>query len=68
MLKVYLAAIAVFHALLGGISLGRDPQITRFLRGTLRPATRTRVPAWDLPIFLQGLSRAPFEPLDSVSE
>ncbi|XP_026116256.1 uncharacterized protein LOC113094840 [Carassius auratus] len=69
-LKVYVAAISAFHAQVGGASLGRDPLISRFLRGTLRlrPATRSRVPAWDLAIVLEGLSRAPFEPLDSVSE
>ncbi|XP_026100385.1 uncharacterized protein LOC113071237 [Carassius auratus] len=69
-LKVYVAAISAFHAQVGGASLGRDPLISRFLRGTLRlrPATRSRVPAWDLAIVLEGLSRAPFEPLDLVSE
>ncbi|XDV39759.1 hypothetical protein PO909_008949 [Leuciscus waleckii] len=69
-LKVYVAAIAAFHVPVGGISLGRDPLITRFLRGTLRlrPATRTRMPAWDLALVLEGLSGAPFEPLESVSE
>ena len=69
-LKVYVAAIAAFHAPVGVTSLGRDPLITHFLRGLLRlrPATRTRVLAWDLAIVLEGLSRAPFEPLDSVSE
>ncbi|XDV35947.1 hypothetical protein PO909_005809 [Leuciscus waleckii] len=69
-LKVYVAAIAALHAPVGSTSLGRDPLIIRFLRGTLRlrPATRTRVPAWDLAIVLEGLSGAPFEPLESVSE
>lgn len=48
---------------LGGASLG-------FLHGTLRlrPAVRTRVRAWDLAIVLQGLSMAPFEPTEEVSE
>jgi hypothetical protein len=69
-LKVYVAAIEAFHALVGSTFLGRDPLITRFLRGTLRlrPATCTRVLAWDLAIVLEGLSGAPFEPLDLVSE
>ncbi len=50
------------------MSLGIDPLASHFLRGTLRlrPETRTRVPTWDLPIVLQGLSLAPFEPLEEV--
>ncbi|XP_048024136.1 LOW QUALITY PROTEIN: uncharacterized protein LOC125253920 [Megalobrama amblycephala] len=67
-LKVYVAAIAAYHTPLAGGSLGRDPLVTRFLRGTLRlrPAVRTRVPAWDLAVVLQGLSLAPFEPIEEV--
>ncbi len=44
------------------MSLGRAPLVSRFIRGTLglRPA------AWDLTIVLQGLSLAPFEPLEEV--
>ncbi len=65
-LKVYVAAISAYHIPLGGMSLGRDPLVSRFLHGTLRlrPAARTRVPTWDLTIVLQGLSLAPFEPLE----
>jgi len=68
MLKVYLAAIAAFQALVGGTFLGCYPLINSFLCGTLRlrPATCTRVPAWDLAIVLEGISGAPFEPLDLV--
>lgn len=69
-LKVYVAALAAYHAPSSGGSLGRHPLISRFLRGTLRlrPAVRTRVPAWDLAIVLEGLSLAPFEPIEEVSE
>ncbi len=35
-LKVYVAAISAYHISLGGMSLGRDPLVSRFLRGTLR--------------------------------
>ncbi|KAL0151133.1 hypothetical protein M9458_053646 [Cirrhinus mrigala] len=35
-LKVYVAAIAAYHAPLGGLSVGKDPLVTRFLRGALR--------------------------------
>ncbi|XP_048015910.1 C3a anaphylatoxin chemotactic receptor-like [Megalobrama amblycephala] len=50
-LKVYVAAISAFHAPLeGGFSVGRDPLVTRFLRGTLRLRL-----AWDLAVVLQGI-------------
>ncbi len=63
-----MAAISAYHIPLGGMSLGRDPLVSRFLCGTLRlrPAARTRVLTWDLAIVLQGLSLAPFEPLEEV--
>ncbi|XDV25212.1 hypothetical protein PO909_029164 [Leuciscus waleckii] len=69
-LKVYVAAIAAYHAPLGGASVGRHPWVTRFLRGTLRlrPAARSRVPTWDLAIVLEGLAMAPFEPIEEVPE
>ncbi len=35
-LKVYVAAISAYHIPLGGMSLGKDPLVSRFLRGTLR--------------------------------
>ncbi|KAI2664001.1 ORF V: Enzymatic polyprotein [Labeo rohita] len=35
-LKVYVAAISAYHAPLGGSSVGRNPLVTRFLRGALR--------------------------------
>ncbi len=67
-LKVYVAAISAYHIPLGGTSMGNEPLVSRFLHGTmrLRPAARTRVPTWDLAIVLQGLSLAPFEPLEEV--
>ncbi|KAL0154095.1 hypothetical protein M9458_050554 [Cirrhinus mrigala] len=34
-LKVYVAAISAYHAPLGGSSVGRNPLVTRFLRGVL---------------------------------
>ncbi len=67
-LNVNMAAISAYHIPLGGMSLGKDPLVSRFLCGTLRlrPAARTRVPTWDLAIVLQGISLAPFEPLEEV--
>ncbi|XDV38776.1 hypothetical protein PO909_008118 [Leuciscus waleckii] len=69
-LKVYVAAIGAYHIPLGGMSVGKDPLVSRFLRGTwrLRPAVRSRVPPWDLSVALQGLSLAPFEPIEEVPE
>ncbi|XDV42419.1 hypothetical protein PO909_011085 [Leuciscus waleckii] len=69
-LKVYVAAIGAYHIPLGGMSVGKDPLVSRFLRGTwrLRPAVRSRVPPWDLSFVLQGLSQAPFEPIEEVPE
>ncbi len=53
-LKVYVAVIKAHHIPLGGMSLGKDPLVSRFLRGTLRqrPAARTWVPTWVLAIVL----------------
>ncbi|KAL0165643.1 hypothetical protein M9458_037487, partial [Cirrhinus mrigala] len=60
-LKVYVAAIAAYHAPLGGLSVGKNPLVTRFLRIALRlrPPVRPHVPSWDLP---------PFEPIEEISE
>ncbi|KAJ8004404.1 hypothetical protein DPEC_G00135360 [Dallia pectoralis] len=69
-LKVYVAALSTCHVPLNGVSLGRHPLVSRFLRGArrLRPAAGMRVPSWDLAIVLEGLSRAPFEPIEEVPD
>ncbi len=48
---VYAAAIAAFHALMAGRSVGRDSAVTQFLRGARRmnPQHPRTVPPWDLP-------------------
>ncbi len=65
-LRVYVAAIVAFHAPLDVGPLRRHQLVVRFLRGAwrMRPATRSRVPTWDLAVVLEGLSLAPFEPLE----
>ncbi len=65
-----MAAIASYHAPMGGQSVGKDPLITRFLRGVmrLRPRVRSRVPPWDLAVVLEALCKPPFEPIEEVSE
>ncbi|KAL0154164.1 hypothetical protein M9458_050623, partial [Cirrhinus mrigala] len=69
-LKVYVAAIAAYHAPLGGLSVGKNPLVTRFLRGALRlrPPVRPRVPSWDLSVVLEALCRPPFEPVEEISD
>ncbi|KAL0177345.1 hypothetical protein M9458_026239, partial [Cirrhinus mrigala] len=69
-LKVYVAAIAAYHAPLGGLSVGRNPLVTRFLRGALRlrPPVRPRVPPWDLSVVLEALCRPPFEPVEEIPD
>ncbi len=53
---------------MGGQSVGKDPLITRFLRGVmrLRPRVRFRVPPWDLAVVLEALCKPPFEPIEEV--
>ncbi|KAL0173154.1 hypothetical protein M9458_033465, partial [Cirrhinus mrigala] len=67
-LKVYVAAISAYHAPLGGLSVGKDPLVVRFLRGVLRlrPPTRPHVPVWDLAVVLEALCRPPFEPIEEI--
>ncbi|KAI2657596.1 Transposon Ty3-G Gag-Pol polyprotein [Labeo rohita] len=69
-LKVYVAAIAAYHAPLGGLSVGKDPLVSRFLRGALRlrPPVRSRFPSWDLSLVLEALCRPPFEPIEEISD
>ncbi len=54
---------------MGEQSLGKNPLVTHFLRGTrgLRPPVRPRMPTWDLAVVLEALSKAPFEPLEEVT-
>ncbi|KAL0149156.1 hypothetical protein M9458_055588, partial [Cirrhinus mrigala] len=65
-LKVYVAAISAYHAPLGGMSVGKDPLVVRFLHGVLRPLTRPHVSTWDLAVVLEALCRPPFEPIEEI--
>ncbi|KAL0169055.1 hypothetical protein M9458_037277, partial [Cirrhinus mrigala] len=67
-LKVYVAAISAYHAPLGGLSVGKDPLVIRFLRGVLRlrPPVQPHVPTWDLAVVLKALCRPPFEPIEEI--
>ncbi len=67
-LKVFVAAIAAFHAPIAGQSVGRDNTVVRFLKGArrLNPPRPLTVPTWDLPTVLRALKGPPFEPLQST--
>ncbi len=68
-LKVFVAAIAAFHAPIAGQSVGRDNSVVRFLKGArrLNPPWPLTVPTWDLPTVLRALKGPPFEPLQSMN-
>ncbi|KAI2653704.1 Transposon Ty3-G Gag-Pol polyprotein [Labeo rohita] len=59
-LKVYVAAIAAYHAPLSVVS--------RWSLGGLRPPVRSRVPSWDLSLVLEALCGPPFEPIEEISD
>ncbi len=68
-LKLFVAAIAAFHAPIAGQSVGRDNSVVRFLKGAKRltPPRPLTVPTWDLPTVLRALKGPPFEPLQSTN-
>ncbi|XDV41091.1 hypothetical protein PO909_010017 [Leuciscus waleckii] len=67
-LKVYVVAIGAYHIPLGGMSVGRNDLVIRFLRGAkrLNPPRPPAVPVWDLSMVLEAMKGAPFEPLQSI--
>lgn len=69
-LKVYMVTLAAFRPPLDGNSLGKHHLITHFLCGTMRmrPLAQVIIPVWDLIVVLEGLSLAPFGPLDSAPD
>ncbi len=68
-LRVYIAAISALREL-DDVPLGRHRMVSAFMRGVwrLRPVRPIRVPSWDLPVVIEGLMLAPFEPLESAPE
>ena len=68
-LRGYLAAIDACHLGVEGGSLSKNPDVVQFMHGVdhLRPVTRALFPAWDLKVVLQGLCKAPFEPIEKSS-
>ena len=67
-LKGYLASMAACHMGLDGKAVGSLPLVVRFMKGArrLRPMPRRFFPKWDLVTVLDGLCKAPFEPLESI--
>ncbi|XP_068101500.1 uncharacterized protein [Hyperolius riggenbachi] len=65
-LKVQVSALSVFLER----KLAQEDYIIRFFQALkrLKPSVRSRIPAWDLNVVLQGLCESPFEPLSQVSD
>ncbi len=63
-----MAEILAYHTSLGGQSVGRNPLVTRFLRGALRlrPPVLSRFPPWDLAVVLEALYSPPCEPIEEI--
>ena len=63
--RLYSVAISAYHELVGGVSVGRHPLVSQFVRGAyrLRPGRTLRAPSWDLSLVLRSLTQAPYEPL-----
>lgn len=67
-LKVYVAAISVFHLPIDGRTVGKHRLVAGFLRGArqLCPSHPVIMPVWDLSLVLDALSGPPFEPLHTA--
>ena len=67
-MKVYLAAISACHVGFGNDTAWKHPLVRRYMAGAARllQVPKSVVPAWDLALVLDSLSRPPFEPLDTV--
>jgi hypothetical protein len=65
----YRTAIASTLKGVTGTDLGKDADLSRLIANFARevPKTRTSVPAWNLALVLNGLKKAPFEPLQETS-
>ncbi|XP_016395269.1 phosphoethanolamine N-methyltransferase 3-like [Sinocyclocheilus rhinocerous] len=63
-LKVYVAAIAAYHAPVAGQSVGRNNLVVRFLKGSrrLNPPRPATVPTWDLSTRMEDLQALSVSP------
>ena len=67
-LKVYVAAISLYHETVGEQTVGSHRSVSQFLRGTrrLRPRRPNLTLNWDLKLVLDSLCRPPYEPINSI--
>ncbi len=67
-LEGYRTAIAKTLVHLSGVDLGSDKDLSSLLNNfkLTKPSTRNRCPDWDLSMVLNCLTKAPFEPLESI--
>ena len=65
-IRIYSVAISLHHEKVTGLPVGRHPSVTEFMKGVrrARPGRVLRAAPWDLPLVLQSLTKAPYEPLD----
>ena len=67
-LKVYTAAISLYHEPVDGKTVGAHKSVSLFLRGAKRlcPTRAQPVAKWDIHIVLDSLCRSPYEPMQSA--
>ena len=68
-IKGYASAISAFHPNIDGATVFSHPLMVNFIKGVerLRPVRKPLAPPWDLPLVLDALCGAPFEPLEAAS-
>ena len=67
-IKGYVAAISACHVGFKTGTVGEQALVRLFMRGVYRkrPTIKNVAPKWDLSMVLDALTKAPFEPLDSI--
>ena len=67
-IKVYLASISAFHQKVDGAPIGQHSLVSAFMKGVKRASATEKplFPGWELAVVLDGLLKAPFEPLESA--
>ena len=68
-IKVNTAAIFFFNEAVGGVTVGRPPLVSQFVKEVCRLClTRSpRAPSWDRPSVLRSLTQPLYEPLDQFA-
>lgn len=67
-IRGYASAISAFHPKVDGAHVFSHDLIRRYIKGSenLRERSEVRPPPWDLPLVLNALCEAPFEPLEEA--